>query len=217
MEITIDIPDALIRKIKTLSSLVGGSSGDFEPMLLEMIDSGVSQRILNELGMGDAVVAIPPVIMRMPSQPRIEQPHASPHAYGQTGRDITGISDGLGDDDDHGDEDEQHAAPPPPKKQRRPRGAAKAEKAHKEAAKVAAKAGGLTEEALEKDMEIGDPDHEAKGEAPTFEDQMRESSGEELFAGVAGFSVDPRIAKRKKRLDSKAKVSNFDGNEESTI
>lgn len=62
--------------------------------------------------------------------------------------------------------------------------------------------GGLTDADLKKDMEVDDPEHEAKSDALTVD-----LSGPEDFAAAAGM-LDPRIERRKKRFTpGKAKVS----------
>lgn len=94
--------------------------------------------------------------------------------------DTTGITDGLGDDDPDPE------MPP----------------AETEAAALVPSQGGLTDKELENDMIVADPDIEAKGEAPSFGDDLAKANGAEgTFAEVAGFDktyVDPRVAKRRK-------------------
>ncbi len=100
--------------------------------------------------------------------------------------DTTGITDGLGDED----LDLDPVAPEPD---------------HDPEANVP-KQGGLTDKDIEEDMDIDDPNAEAKADASNFGEILAKQStvgdGTDLFAEVAGFDsddyVDPRIAKRKK-------------------
>lgn len=67
--------------------------------------------------------------------------------------------------------------------------------------------GGLSERAIEHDMDVDDPEHEAKAEAPD-DAELRYSKAEDAFAQIAGIplpvetsgELDARIANRRKRL-----------------
>lgn len=73
--------------------------------------------------------------------------------------------------------------------------------------------GGLTDSALDEDMEIGDPDHEAKAEAFDIKDY---GHPEAVFSKMVGLPVldpaddneiDDRILKRRKKLVIKGRVT----------
>lgn len=94
-----------------------------------------------------------------------------------TFQDTTGISDGLGDEEPEEPEGE------------------------KDPTALVPTYGGLTEEVLEKDMKVEDPEHEAKADAPPA---VPGEVAEETFASLFQFDnsdpeyVDDRIRKRKK-------------------
>jgi hypothetical protein len=80
--------------------------------------------------------------------------------------------------------------------------------------------GGLKEEDLEKDMQLEDPQHEAKVEAPKFKDQAEaDQNAEETFEqmlidqqGVANYE-DARVQRRryKNKTARRAKVTAYNG------
>jgi hypothetical protein len=119
-------------------------------------------------------------------------------------QDLTGVSDGLGD--------------PEPARATRRRQAPPAE------ARIE---GGVADEALDHDLDIEDPNSEAKVEAPTFADQMGSDgllpSAEEAFAAAADMPppvhVPEASAPRKRRatVNTRKHVSAFTGSEQHRI
>lgn len=217
MDVTLDLPDDLIRKIRALNILTGGASASFETALIDIIQESVSAQIVRSVSREDA--ALQPVLQPVYTRPLSARQAARAtvtEVYSDDDRDMTGVSAGLGDEDfdidlgpeEDEEEDEQEAAkvappskksfapPPQPaaKKQRRPR---------------KPKAAPITDAELEHDLDVTDPEHEAAAEAPTFADQMgQEVEGEELFAQAAAFPVDSRKARRKRQFGStRAKVT----------
>lgn len=183
MQLDLDIPESLVRKLKALNILEGGMHAtSMESLVVAMMDEVVNYRILE--------------IMNAPASdtPYEEAPaprvKPTPKQVRHVGRyeDTTGISDGLGDDDEDG-------MPPPETDEMAlvPRGV------------------GMTDDDLEDDMKVEDPDHEAKEEAPEFPAGV---AADDIFSKVVGIArpledddeIDHRIAKRKKRLKIKGKV-----------
>lgn len=184
MEITIDLPDQTIRKIKALGVLCG-TGLDIESLLLEFVDQSVSSAIMEKIGAANpdsAEVVAPIAIM----------PKATRTHYAAAQRDASGITDGLGDDDDS-DVDKNSSS---------------------DESMFIPKRGGVRESDLEEDMSVTDPEHEAKVDAPVIvrAPGNAQPAAEDLFSQLAGLPTppqvpDPRAAQRKKLLKSKARVS----------
>lgn len=218
MDVTLDLPEDLIRKIRALNILTGGTSASFESTLIEIIQTSVSAQIVRSVS--DAVYAEAQA-QQVYTRPPVSRPAPRPgvvEVYTDD-RDMTGVSAGLGDEDfdielgpeeglDEDDDEEavravvrtppkraavQAQTPAPAKKTRKPR---------------KSKAATITDDEIEHDLEVLDPEHEAAAEAPTFADQMNEVAGEELFAQAAAFPVDPRRARRQRAAGAtRAKVT----------
>jgi len=178
-EITLRLPDSVIRKIRAYNILVGGDSKNFEAMLVNLIEQTVTGQIMN---------AVSPNL-------RVQYESPDPAPARQLRRlatetplftdDVSGISSGLGDEDKTPDEDSEPAA-------------AEMEDPYL-SDNGQSRGGGLTDEELAGDMSVGDPAHEAKAESQTFADSMNEESPEGQFAQLAGLPkppVDQRVAKR---------------------
>jgi hypothetical protein len=120
--------------------------------------------------------------------------------------DASGISEGLADQDDDIEEDARTSDP--------------------EA--FITSQGGLTEEALDRDMRINDPDHEAKVDASSIKEKKLTGSAsyqtpEQLFAEHSGLPTPPPVAeddrarRRRKTQTGKGRASHFTGHEEFTL
>jgi len=192
MEITIDLPETTIKKVKAFGVLSGGGSADIESLLCGLVDAAVTAAIIEHVTGGTSSeedapeerAYAPPTTKA--AQKRLPFPR---HA----GSDLSGISDGLGDDDFSEDDGEDTNA------------------STDESAFIPTR-GGLTEQDLEDDMSLSDPEHEAKVEAPPVNRSpgRPQQAAEQLFSELAGLPpppVDPRAAQRKKQLKSKAKVT----------
>lgn len=178
-EITLRVPDNVIRKIRAYNILVAGDSKSFETSLVKMIDDVVSSQIASAVGVtphqihsGRAAASGAKALMEVAA--------SVPLFHDE---DVSGISSGLGDDAPEEETDGVDA---------------QAEDPYLSSAPSSRGKGGLTDEELSSDMRVSDPKHEAKAE-PTFADSMSEDSPEGLFAQVAGLPtppVDQRVAKR---------------------
>lgn len=189
MEITINLPEQTVRKVKAFGVLCGGLGMDLESLIVNLVDESVSTAIIEHVG-GKTEDTTP--------AENHEEVYLNPAPQKTTQRartipvpsDLSGITDGLGDDEDTEDfnasTDESAFIP---------------------------KRGGVTERDLEEDMSLTDPEHEAKVDAPqiTRSPGKAQPAAEDLFAELSGLPpppvVDPRAAQRKKKLNSKAKVS----------
>lgn len=193
MEITINLPEHTIRKVRAFSILSGGGSADLESVLVNLIDETLSTAIVNVVSGGPAPGMYDGLADRRP--PVDAAPLAPFHP--RMAEDASGISGGLGDEyeeEDGGTSDEQAFVP---------------------------KSGGVSGTDLEKDMEIEDPEHEAKVDASAVQPSSVSSRPEKLFADMADMPEpsipDPRESRRRKPLKSKAKVTGFTGQETSTF
>jgi len=185
MEITIDLPETTLRKVKAFGVLCGGGGADIETTLIGLIDSSVSSAIIDHLG----GVSVPDMA------PQETTPRTARQVVRNTRRDVDSYPDHSGITSGLGDEDEEDV------------NATSAEDA------FVPKRGGLTEQDMEEDMMVSDPDHEAKVDAPPMPKgrTMPQPPAEELFSVLGGLPpppvVDPRAASRKKQLKSKARVT----------
>lgn len=189
MEITINLPEQTVRKVRAFGILCGGG-GDLEETLVGLIDETLTAAIIGAVGRGDEVVvetAVPQRVARAaaPVSPLVDH---------------SGISSGLGDEDTS----EEGAT-------------------SDEMAFVPKNGGGVSGADVERDMEVDDPEHEAKVEAPEVSPELN-GHPERLFADMADMPEPPKVAKpdprnerRRKPLKSKARVTGFTGNETSTF
>lgn len=116
-----------------------------------------------------------------------------PRSYETRPDDASGISDGLGDEED--------SEPPAPVRSM---------------TDVIPRRGGLTDQVLDDDMMVADPEHEAKADAASFEADILSDTAESLFADLAGLPA-PEVRKKKSPVKLRGRVTPFNGHEESTI
>jgi len=171
VEITLKLPETIIRKIRAYNILLGGSPKDFETTLMQLVEQGVTAGILNAVvsGVSRTPATVNPA--EEPSRSKTPQVEEEPLF-----RDASQISEGLGDDDIAQMDDPYLSEAPQT---------------------AAANKPGITDDALEGDMDVDDPSHEAKMEA-TFADQIAESP-EAAFAQIADLPtppIDHRVTKR---------------------
>lgn len=191
MEITLNISEKLLRKIKALSTLEESSIEGFESRIVESLEETISQKIV-QLAMGEQE----PILMPFA---HTTQP-ARTVAYSKT-ETITpdmdysqeAVVSGLGDEDDEDDEDVGVPV---------------------DAFDLIPETGGLSDDAIEKDMKVEDPDTEAIGSEYTApEGTNSESSPEDLFSSTLKIDppaqthmIDPRVARKKKHHQDLAKT-----------
>ena len=177
MQLELEMPERLVRKLKALNILQGGvSADDIEALVLNMMEISIDSRIRNFLSQDVHG-----------QEPRRAQPKEE--IYHRPFTDSSDIADGLGDSD--GDED----MPPP----------------ETDEMALVPKAGGIHDEDLDADMDVDDPEHEAKGEAEGFPADMASNL---IFAQVSGLpmpaesddEVDHRVRKRRKTLKIKGNI-----------
>jgi len=176
-----------VRVIKAYASLTGKTAEDIAVELSEgvseIVEASLKKKIAGELGIEAVKTQVAPVKVSVQN---------TANTYTQRGvyTDTTGISDGLGDADlEEPSTIEGDTSPD---------------------AFVPAY-GGLTDETIEKDMQVEDENVEAAAEpVPTWADQLAQGDGgEKMFAEAAGI-VDDRIAKRRhKRNTGKGKVTSL--------
>jgi hypothetical protein len=203
MQITIDLPDNTVRKIRALAVLAPELAENIESALSQLVDMSATNAIVQILGLAGADAVTDQSKPAEAPRPKTRYPESREGARAWNhAADVSGISDGLGDDE------EPEATINPPA------GMAAALKSQKAA-------GGITYEDLDRDMDVDDPGHEAKSEAPNFYDAV--STPEAAFTAVAGLPdignnhFDARAARRKKPLKSRAKITAFTGNEASSF
>ena len=187
MIIELDIPEDTIRKIKAYAVLNGMSTG-LTDALMGLIDQTVTEQIVKAVKPGETFatgqvvnrqVILPP--------PRIK----TLGDWQSRDEDVSGISQGLGDEDDFV---EERAADP-----------------------MRVSRGGIKDKDLENDMSVDDPEHEVKVDASSIA-LSKDKEAEDIFAEVANMPPPPKPARerrRKKTLNSKAKVTEFFGDESS--
>lgn len=180
MIVEIDISPRAVRMLKTLGYLTGQSSEEITQEVGRLLEDTLVERIMSELeieGRSGKVVS------------NSDLPAAKPPKSVTINRDVTGISDGLGDEDLAEPEDI------PPSEETIP------------------KTGGLSFKDIDEDMRVDDPEREAKVDAPTFGDdilakQAEEGAAENLFSEIAGIGSNPWADRRKKRpSQSRGKVT----------
>lgn len=184
-QLELSLSEDLLRKMKALKILKGSSGDDMEPFLVSLLDRTVTNELIRILS-GDATPA--PVTVTRAEAARVEAPKPREEVRSKYYSDATEISDGLGDYDD---EDEMPSAPTLPTSK-----------------------GALTEGDLEKDMEVDDPEHEAKSEPPVRDATDKKS--EDIFSQVYGVPV-PEVSegnsdgwssrRRKQKPKLKARVT----------
>lgn len=200
MQIDLNIPDRLIRKLKALNLIEGGhEASEFEGYIVSLLETTIDQQIIKALYNNDdaTMPTAPAPVREMPfkvSPPRRAAPvKQEPVNFINQLHDESGLSDGLGDDEE---EEEKE----------------RAKYSTEDAMGFVPKKGGLKMQDVDHDMEVEDPDHEAKAEAA---EMPPNTNPNEAFSRMVGIPVpieetdeiDYRIARRKKNTKSKAKVT----------
>lgn len=204
MIVEIEVSDGLLKKLKALS-ILKPLEGGAEAMAAAGLESWVDAQIVDHIMQtsGNALSPVLPATTRRAERGRAAR-QAAPDdtsAY-----DASGISSGLSDETDDF-EDEARTSDP-------------------EA--FVRSEGGLTEEAMDRDMRVSDPEHEAKVDASAIKEKKLTGSDsyrtpEQLFAEHSGLptpppvSEDVRAQRRRKKLTGKGKASMFTGQEEHMI
>lgn len=194
MQVELNIPDHLERKLRALYTLID-SEDTLDDIVIALMDEIVSARI-TELVEFSPSKATPkpetdyhPAPFRIPTKRFNEK---SPRDYDQF------LEDGLGDEiSSEGDIDEEVPQPVTDMYDLIPKNKGRSE----------------TLKELDTEMDVEDPEHEAKASATVV---PYAGPAQNVFAEMMGMpslleeepaEVDPRIAKRKKRLNIKGKVS----------
>ena len=172
MQLDLEVPERLVRKLKALNALEGGLyAANIESLILSMMEEAVNIRILE--------------LMEVPARPVASTPLTSSALQGwRPNTNSSTIADDLGDDELPPETDEEALVPT---------------------------SGGLTDEDLDHDLEVGDPEHEAAEEASEFPDSIK---SDDIFSKVVGIPMptddemeeDAHVAKRRHRPKLKAKV-----------
>jgi len=174
--IELNLPDMLVRKVKALSALVGAT--DIDDIIVDLMDRSITDEIAGLLG----ITAIP-----VQAQPAPEPRPAPILKYKQEADELI---DGLGDEDE--------SDPPPVGNMY----------------DLVPKGASLSDKSLDEDMDVSDPEHEAKAEAPDYSPSSYGHAGE-LFSNMMGlpafdtpeeYEVDPRVSRRKRKLNIKGRV-----------
>lgn len=179
MIVEIDISPRAVRMLKTLGYLTGKKSEEITQEVGQLLEDTLVERIMSELQIEGRSVKV---------VSNFNLPQNRPPKSVTVNRDVTEISDGLGDEDPA----EPEEIPP---------------------SEELSLSGGLSDRVLEEDMKVEDPEREAKVDAPTFgEDilaqQSEEGGAETLFSEMAGIGESPWALRRKKRpTQSKGKVT----------
>lgn len=211
MKVEVEISPNLLRKLKALQ-ILEPMEGGIDDVIGEGLENWVDGKIASHLspGLGRAlpsgVRAEEGLEVRSDTARRSQRrPASQTRAYDP---DPSGISSGLSDEVDEFEDDVDEARTSDPEAFIRP-------------------AGGLTEEAMDRDMRVSDPAHEAKMDASAIKEKKVTGSDsyttpEELFAEHSGLPTPPpvqdaRAARRKKQPTGKGKAFAFDGNEEHRI
>lgn len=186
MEITINLPETTLKKVRAFGILCRGQTSDLESALIDLVDVAVSKAIIESVSEPQKATEPTLYVTKMPKSIPTGQYQSSSYE-----EEPMGISAELGDDEDDVEDPELD-----------------------EAAFVPAH-GGMTEEDLLHEMEVEDPEHEVKVSAPP-QRSVKKTVAEEVFAEVAGlpYIQDERVQKRKKKVNSKGRVSAFTGHEE---
>jgi hypothetical protein len=204
MEITLNIPERLVKKIKALSALEGGMPEGFEKMIVSELETTVSNKIMSLVAgtrSWSETVSVPSVMTTADFR-GVPKPEISATRGGEMhlGSDYTpeDVAAGLGDeDDDIGQKVDDYDGLVP-------------------------ETGGLTDEELDNDMIIEDPDTEAISSEYNGIDDDGSVSAEALFSSNLDLppppptARDPRIDRKEKHRRAlartrRAKVSNIIG------
>jgi hypothetical protein len=202
MKVEIEVSEGLLKKLKALS-ILEPMDGGIDTIVATGLESWVDTQILAHVTQppkeSDYVAPRP-----TPRASKRRAPAPAPSDYDAL--DASGISSGLSDEADDFEDD---ARTSDPEAFIRP-------------------SGGLTEEAMDRDMRINDPAHEAKVDASSVKERRLTGADdfitpEQLFAEHSGLptpppvSEDPRAIRRRKKQTGKGKAFAFTGVEENTI
>lgn len=191
MELTLNIPESLVKKIKALSALEGGVPEGFEKMIVNELEVTVSNKIMNLVAGTSDTVRVPYNSIVTANFRGVPEPEVRTTSDGEMhlGSDYTpeDVAAGLGDeeDDDIGQKVDTYDMVP--------------------------ETGGLTDEELDNDMRIEDPNTEA------ISDEYRGTedgsvSPEALFSSNLDLppppptARDPRIERKEKHRRALAKT-----------
>lgn len=181
MELNLNIPDSLIKKIKALSALEGGSPSNLEKKIVEQLDVTISNKIMllvssnGEVG-GDAIV---------PGNFRgVSEPVSGSEIHLNNDYLPESVAAGLGDTDD-GEGDDDGIG-----------------KRIEDTYGMVPETGGLTDEELDRDMFVEDPTTEAISSDRPQRDEDYSLSAEALFSSNLDLPPPPASA-RDPRLERK--------------
>lgn len=187
MQLNLEISERMFRKLRALTVLESGHTPEsIEALVTVLLEKTVDNQIKSHL-LEDPELPVEAkqyTVRQAPRAPRVHVP-----MYQRMDTDESGMSEGLGDFDEdmpQPEEDEEAFVP---------------------------KKGGLSDRQLDSDMDVEDPEHEAKAEAAVYPPDVR---AEDILANVVGIpfptssgpvETDVRIAKRKRTLKIRGKVS----------
>ena len=196
MQIELEISDRIIRKLRALSILEENSnSASIEQLVMEMLEKTLDSRIRSHVEGPDeegpaSGFSMPMLNMKRETAAFYKQRFDQQVAQAsRMDTDESGMSDGLGDFEEDMPEGESDAEALVPKK------------------------GGVSSRDLDTDMDVEDPEHEAKAEAAEFPpDVVPEHIFSSMVMGNAlpppeDVEVDPRIQRRKRKLKIRGRVS----------
>lgn len=193
MKITMNLPPKTVRLIKAVSALTGKDLNGVTDTLSGILDQGLKKIIADEVG--------------IEGQQSVTTFNRDITA---TNMDSDPVISGLGDvDEEQEDQTGERDSPD-----------SEIIEGLQEMDSMIPPSGGLTESDLEKDMEIDDPEKEAKGEPTPSKGAENSGGAEELFSSVLGLGsdnpyMDDRVAKRQKKFKgSRGRVTPFNGREE---
>jgi hypothetical protein len=201
MEVKLNLPPKAVRMIQALNALRGNrGAADIEDHLSKLVIKELKREIAEECGLhSGAYSSTAPVIEKMPGEDPRKEPIQAQEKMPQTFEDTTQIAEGLGDDFDYESQEDEGMSPGGNLNMPNRKGAVKAQD-------------------LDNDMDLEDPEKEAKVEAPTMPNQAEaEEHAEETFQqmvlGEDAGDDDPWAQRRKyKNPDAKrAKVQGFSG------
>lgn len=187
----LEVSEKIVRKLKALSALEGYKSpAQMVAKASEILESALDAAISGHLG---------PQMMGIPMQMPVEQGPAPTRMRKPFEKELEHSYDGLSNE--LGDEADYDSEEPLPEL---------------DAFAMVPKSGGLSDEDIEHDMDVEDPEHEAAAEPPLKAGPNDDA--EDLFVSLSGIPLrteDPEeedesghwIARRKRRNTSKAKVT----------
>ena len=200
MELTLNIPDSLVKKIKALSALEGGSPGNLEKKIVEELDVTISNKIMHLVSGGSSHI-VTANFRGIPSPIPVGSAESELHLNNDYLPES--VAAGLGDTDDSEEDDDIG-------------------KRIEDTYGMVPETGGLTDEELDRDMLVEDPTTEAiSSDRPQYDEDFS-LSAEALFSSNLDLppppasARDPRLERREKHYRNlartrKAKVSNIIG------